>query len=79
MVLKFPITECSTYAVVCRLKSSLTYIITSSGGSCSHPDYPGVTVIIPDNAVAHTEKFPVELKVGVIAYVPLRTSSDEPG
>ena len=63
------ITECSTYAVVCRLKSSPTYVITSSGGSFSHPDYPGVTAIIPENAVAPTEKFPVELKVGVIAYV----------
>ena len=61
------ITECSTYAVVCRLKSSPTYTITSSGGSFSHPDYPGVTVIIPENAVAPTERFPVELKVGVIA------------
>ena len=61
------ITECSTYAVVCRLKSSPTYTITYSGGSFSHPDYPGVTVIIPENAVVPTEKFPVELKVGVIA------------
>ena len=61
------ITECSTYAVVCRLKSSPTYTITSSGGSFSHPDYPGVTVIIPENAVAPTEKFAMELKVGVIA------------
>ena len=73
------ITECSTYAVVCRLKSSPTYIITSSGGSFSHPDYPGVTVIISENAVAPTEKFPVELKVAVITYVRLRTSLDEPG
>ena len=73
------ITECSTYAVVCRLKSSPTYVITSSGGSFSHPDYPGVTVIIPENAVAPTEKFPVELKVAVITYVRLMTSLDEPG
>ena len=73
------ITECSTYAVVCRLKSSPTFIITSSGGSFGHPDYPSVTVIIPENAVAPTEKFPVELKVGVIKYVRLRSSQDEPG
>ena len=73
------ITECSTYAVVCRLKASPTYIITSKGGLLSHPDFPGVTVTIPENAVAPTEKFPVELKVGVIAYVRLRTSSYEPG
>ena len=70
------ITECSTYAVVCRLKASPTYTITSSGGSFSHPDFPGVTVTIPENAVAPTEKFPVELKVAVNAYVGLGGSSD---
>ena len=60
------ITECSTYAVVCRLKSSPTYIITSSGGSFSHPDYPGVKVTIPKNAVASNAQFPLELKVRLI-------------
>ena len=59
------ITECSTYAVVCRLKSSPTYTITSKGGSFSHPDYPGVTVTIPDNAVAPNAEFPLELKVSL--------------
>ena len=34
------ISECSTYAVVCRLKASSTYTITSGGGSFSHPDFP---------------------------------------
>ena len=60
------ITECSTYAVVCRLKSSPTYIITSSGGSFSHPDYPGVTVTVPENAVAPKAQFPLQLKVRLI-------------
>ena len=59
------ISECSTYAVVCRLKVSPTYTITSKGGSFSHPDYPGVTVTIPENAVAPNADFPLELKVGV--------------
>ena len=59
------ITECSTYAVVCRLKVSPTYTITSKGGSFSHPDYPGVTVTIPENAVAPNAEFPLELKVGL--------------
>ena len=63
------ITECSTYAVVCRLKSSPTYTITSSGGLFSHPDYPGVTVTIPENAVAPESPFTLELKVGVIQMV----------
>ena len=59
------ITECSTYAVVCRLKSSPTFTITSAGGLFSHPDYPGVTVTIPENAVAPESPFTLELKVGV--------------
>ena len=59
------ITECSTYAVVCRLKASPTFTITSKGGSFSHPDYPGVTVTIPENAVAPNAKFSLMLKVGM--------------
>ena len=59
------ITECSTYAVVSRLKASPTYTITSKGGSFSHPDYPGVTVTISENAVASNVKFPLMLKVGM--------------
>ena len=57
------ISECSTYAVVCRLKASPTYTITSSGGSFSHPDFPGVKVKIPENAVVPDANFPFELKV----------------
>ena len=57
------ISECSTYAVVCRLKASPTYTITSGGGSFSHPDFPDVTIAIPENAVAPKAKFPLELKV----------------
>ena len=57
------ISECSAYAVVCRLKASATYTITTAGGSFSHPDFPGVTVTIPENAVAPNAKFPLELKV----------------
>ena len=64
-VAQVDITEYSTYAVVCRLKTSPTYSITSKGGSFSHPDYPGVTVTIPENAVAPNAEFPLELKVGV--------------
>ena len=59
------ISECSTYAVVCRLKVSPTYAITSKGGSFSHPDYPGVTVTVPENAVAPNVEFPLELKVSL--------------
>ena len=62
------ITECSTYAVVCRLKTSPTYTITSKGGSFSHPDYPGVKVTIPENAVASNAEFPLDLKVGLMTF-----------
>ena len=65
------INECSTYAVVCRLKSSPPYTITSTGGLFIHPDYPGVTVTIPENAVAPESPFTLELKVGVIQKVHL--------
>ena len=62
------ITECSTYAVVCRLKSSPTYTITPNGGLFSHPDYQGVTIAVPKKAVPPKAKFPVELKVGRLPY-----------
>ena len=65
------INECSTYAVVCRLKSSPPYTITSTGGLFIHPDYPGVTVTVPENAVAPESPFTLELKVGVIQKVHL--------
>ena len=61
--------ECSTYAVVCRLKCSPTYTITSTGGLFSHPDYPGVMVTIPENAVAPESPFTLELKVGLFRKV----------
>ncbi|CAH3015355.1 unnamed protein product, partial [Porites evermanni] len=57
------INECSIYAVVCRLKSSPPYTITSTGGLFIHPDYPGVTVTVPENAVAPESPFTLELKV----------------
>ncbi|CAH3024695.1 unnamed protein product, partial [Porites evermanni] len=57
------ITECSTYAVVCRRKPSPAYAITSNGGSFSHPDYPRVTVTIPENAVTPEANIPLVLKV----------------
>ena len=57
------ISECSAYAVVCRLKASPTYTVTSGGGLFSHPDFPGVTVTIPENALALNATFQLELKV----------------
>ena len=57
------ITECSTYAVICRLKSSPPYTITPNGGLFNHPDYPGVIINVPKKAVRPKAKFRLELKV----------------
>lgn len=62
------ITECSTYTVVCRLKSSPSYTITSYGGSFDHPDYPGVSVTIPENAVGSETELSIRLKVGTTVW-----------
>ena len=65
-VVQADITECSTYAAVCRLKTSPTYTITPAGGSFSHPDFPGVMLTVPENAVAPETAFSLVLKVSVI-------------
>lgn len=57
------ITECSTYAVICRLKSSPPYTITCEGGYFNLPDYPSVSVTIPENAVAPSAQISLHLKV----------------
>ena len=66
-IVQAEITECSTYAVVCRLKSSPSYNITSNGGSFNLPEYPDVCVTIPKKAVAQKAKIPLQLKVGVLS------------
>ena len=63
------ITDCSTYAVVCRPKLSPTYTVRSSGGSFGQPNYTGATVTDPENDVAFKAKSPFKLKVGLFAYV----------
>jgi len=66
-IVQAEITECSTYAVVCRLKSSPSYDITSNGGSFNLPEYPNVCVTIPKKAVAPKAKIPLQIKVGVLS------------
>ena len=65
-IVQAEITECSTYAIVSRLKSSTPYIITSYGGSFNLPEYPDVCVIIPKKAVALEAQIPLKIKVGVL-------------
>ena len=65
-VVRAGITKCSTYAVVSRLKLFPTYTITVSGGTFAHPDYPQVTIIVPQKAVATETKFCLQLKVACL-------------
>ncbi len=65
-VVQVEISEYSTYAVVCRLKSSPPYTITSNGGLFTLPDYPSVRVNIPKKAVAAKTKIPLQIKVGLL-------------
>lgn len=66
-IVQAEITECSTYAVVSRLKSSTPYIITSYGGSFNLAEYPDVCVTIPKKAVALESQISLKIKVGVLA------------
>ena len=63
-VVQAGIFECSTYAVVSRLKVSPTYTITVNGGTFGHPDYPQVAITVPKKAVGTKTKLPLQLKVG---------------
>ncbi|XP_044170022.1 uncharacterized protein LOC122954060 [Acropora millepora] len=62
-VVEAGILECSTYAVVSRLKVSPTYTITVKGGTFGHPDYPQVAITVPKKAVGTKTKLPLQLKV----------------
>ena len=67
-VVRAGITKCSTYAVVSRLKLSPAYTITSSGGTFAHPDYPQVTITVPEKAVEIGTKLSLQLKVECLGY-----------
>ncbi|XP_044176229.1 uncharacterized protein LOC122959173 [Acropora millepora] len=62
-VVRAGITKCSTYAVVSRLKLSPTYTITVSGGTFAHPDYPQVSIIVPQKAVETETRLSLQLQV----------------
>ncbi|XP_044174645.1 uncharacterized protein LOC114951472 [Acropora millepora] len=62
-VVRAGITECSSYAVVSRLKLSPKYTITVNGGTFAHPYYPQVTITVPQKAVATETRLSLELKV----------------
>ena len=62
-IVQVEIRVCSTYAVVCRLKSSPVYTVTSHGGTFMFPDYPNVILTIPKGVVASKAKMRLQMKV----------------
>ncbi|XP_068705804.1 ankyrin-3-like isoform X2 [Montipora foliosa] len=78
-VVQADITECSTYAVVCRLRLSPAYTITVKGGTFSHPDYPDVTIAVPKTAVPNKTKLPLQLKLQEVSQKLFRKKKILPG
>ena len=61
-VAAFKITQCSTFAVVCRLKSR-RHVVTSQESELVWPEFPLAKVTFPQNAVPQDESFEVTAKV----------------
>ena len=61
-VAEFKVTQCSTFAVVCRLKSN-EFTLTSEGKVLSLPEHPLFNVSIPENAVPKGEEHHFVVKV----------------
>ena len=58
------ITQCSTFAVVCRLKSR-RHVVTSQESELVWPEFPLAKVTFPQNAVPQEESLEVTAKVGM--------------
>ena len=58
------ITQCSTFAVVCRLKSR-RHVVTSQESELVWPEFPLAKVTFPQNAVPQDESFGVTAQVGM--------------
>ena len=58
------ITQCSTFAVVCRLKSH-RHVVTSHESELVWPEFPLAKVTFPHNAVPQDESFEFTAKVGM--------------
>ena len=63
-VAEIQITQCSTFVVVCRLKSHV-FTITSEPATLFLPDNPLVRIVIPQNSVRAEEKYRLTVKVSV--------------
>ena len=58
------ITQCSTVAVVCRLKSH-RHVVTSQESVLVWPEFPLAKVTFPPNAIPQEESLEVTAKVGM--------------
>ena len=58
------ITQCSTFAVICRLKSR-RHVVTSQESELVWPEFPLAKVTFPQNAVPQEESLEVTAKVGM--------------
>ena len=65
------ITQCSTFVVVCRLKS-YKYTVTSEGSDLWLPEYPFVRIVIPKNAIQKAEELQVTVKVSIRRIIHMR-------
>lgn len=61
------LTDCSSFAVVWRLKSFTFYKLSpqASDFTCTVTEFPGVTVTIPHSSVPSSENFSVTIKVKI--------------
>ncbi|XP_015747899.1 PREDICTED: uncharacterized protein LOC107327669 isoform X5 [Acropora digitifera] len=72
------ITQCSTFAVVCRLKSR-RHVVTSQESELVWPEFPLAKVTFPQNAVPQGESFEVTAKLQEVCQRPFRQKQILPG
>ncbi|XP_074621211.1 uncharacterized protein LOC141879796 isoform X14 [Acropora palmata] len=72
------ITQCSTFAVVCRLKSH-RHVVTSQESELVWPEIPLAKVTFPQNAVPQGESFEVIAQLQEVCQRPYRQKQILPG
>lgn len=73
---KCEITQCSTFGIICRLKSN-EFNITSEGKVLSLPEFPLFSVSVPENAIKGEEQLRFIVKVGFILFSTIPQFVDE--
>ncbi|XP_015778642.1 PREDICTED: uncharacterized protein LOC107356554 [Acropora digitifera] len=72
------VTQCSAFAVVCRLKSH-RHVVTSQESELVWPEFPLAKVSFPQNAVPPEESFEVTAKLQEVSQRPFRQGQILPG